>query len=86
MFVRRDFCGSLRPHWTYPVRGGKSRAACDECRTAIEAGNREALLERALLMPLPRTVAERYASRFHAEAKRLHLEFWQRRDGRARLL
>jgi hypothetical protein len=84
MFVRCDFCGSVKPRWIYPVRGNDDRRACQECRTAIEADDREALLERALLIPLPRTVAERYASRFHAEAKRLHTEFWEMRNGPAR--
>ena len=82
MFVRCDFCGSLRPRWSYPIQGG-TRKACDECRTAIEAEDRETLLNRALLIPLPRTVADRYAPRFRAAAKRLHLEFWEQRSGGA---
>ncbi len=82
MFVRCDFCGSLRPRWSYPIEGG-TRKACDECRTAIEAEDREALLNRALLIPLPRTVPDRYASRFRETAKRLHLEFWELREGAA---
>jgi hypothetical protein len=62
----------------------RERASCDECREAIEGDDREALLERALLIPLPRTVPDRYATRFQAAAKRLHIEFWQRRSGPAR--
>lgn len=85
MFVRCDFCGGLRPRWSYPVKGG-TRTACDECRKAIEADDREALLNRALLIPLPRTVSDRYAPRFRAAAKRLHLEFWELREGTARPL
>jgi hypothetical protein len=81
VFVRCDFCGSLRPRWAYPVKGGKSRAACDECRTAIERDDREALLERAALIPLPRTVTHRYAPRFRGVAKQLHTEFWEARAG-----
>jgi hypothetical protein len=84
--VQCDFCGSLRPRWAYPIQDGHERHACDKCREAIEGDAREALLERSLLIPLPRTVAERYASRFQAEAKRLHAEFWQMRAGPARLL
>jgi hypothetical protein len=64
------------------VQAGERRA-CDECRKAIEAGDREALLNRSLLIPLPRTVADRYAPRFRAAAKRLHLEFWEQRSGGA---
>jgi hypothetical protein len=82
VFVRCDFCGSLRPRWSYPIEGG-TRRACDDCRAAIEAEDREALLNRALLIPLPRTVPDRYAPRFRETAKRLHLEFWELRDGRA---
>ena len=82
MFVRCDFCGSLRPRWSYPIQGG-TRRACDDCRQAIEAEDREALLNRALLIPLPRTVPDRYAPRFRETAKRLHLEFWELRDGGA---
>src|SRR5215216_5597955 len=86
LFVRCDFCGSLRPRWAYPVRDGHERIACDECRKAIEGDDRQALLDRALLIPLPRTVPERYAPRFQAAAKRLHAEFWQLRSGPARPL
>jgi hypothetical protein len=82
VFVRCDFCGSLRPRWCYPIEGG-TRRACDGCREAIEAEDREALLNRALLIPLPRTVADRYAPRFRETAKRLHVEFWELRKGEA---
>jgi hypothetical protein len=81
--VRCDFCGSLRPRWSYPIQGG-TRRACDDCGQAIEADDREALLKRALLIPVPRTLPDRYASRFREQAKRLHAEFWERRDGAAR--
>jgi hypothetical protein len=82
VFVRCDFCGSLRPRWSYPIQGG-TRRACDDCRQAIEAEDREELLSRALLIPLPRTVPDRYAPRFRETAKRLHLEFWELREGGA---
>ena len=85
MFVRCDFCGSLRPRWAYPVDGG-ARNACDDCRGAIEADDREALLDRALLIPLPRTVSDRYAPRFRETAKRLHERFWRQRAGPATAL
>jgi hypothetical protein len=85
VFVRCDFCGSLRPRWAYPIQGG-TRKACDDCRTAIEADDREGLLNRALLIPLPRTVSDRYGPRFRDAAKRLHLEFWELRAGAARPL
>jgi hypothetical protein len=54
--VRCNFCGSVRPRWSYPIKGG-SQNACDGCRQAIEPDDREALLERALLIPIPRTVS-----------------------------
>jgi hypothetical protein len=82
VFVRCDFCGSVRPRWSYPVRGG-TRSACEECRRAIEADDRAGLLDRALLIPVPRTVPDRYAPRFRREARRLHVEFWELREGPA---
>jgi hypothetical protein len=78
--VRCDFCGSLRPRWSYPVEGGTLKA-CDDCRQEIEADDREALLGRSLLIPVPRTLPDRYTPRFREAAKRLHAEFWQRRRG-----
>jgi hypothetical protein len=83
--VRCEFCGSLRPRWSYPIQGGR-RNACDECREAIEADDREALLQRSLLIPIPRTLPDRYAPRFREQAKRLHVEFWALRDGPAEAL
>jgi hypothetical protein len=82
VFVRCDFCGSLRPRWSYPIQGG-TRRACEDCRAAIEADDREGLLNRALLIPLPRTVPDRYAPRFRETAKRLHADFWELREGGA---
>jgi hypothetical protein len=79
------FCGSLRPRWTYPIREG-TRNACDDCRQAIEAEDREGLLNRGLLIPVPRTLPDRYAPRFREQAKRLHVEFWEQRNGPARRL
>src|SRR3954452_17850940 len=83
--MRCDFCGSLRPRWSYPIEGG-SRRACDDCRQAIEADDREELLKRSLLIAVPLTVSDRYAPRFREQAKRLHAEFWEQRDGPARAL
>jgi len=80
--VRCDFCGSLRPRWSYPINGG-ARKACDGCRHAIETDDRETLLKRALLIPVPRTLSDRYAPRFREQAMRLHAEFWQLRNGAA---
>jgi len=40
----------------------------------------------ALLIPLPRTVPDRYAPRFQAVAKRLHAEFWEMRAAPGLLL
>jgi hypothetical protein len=75
----------LQPRWSYPIESG-ARNACDDCRQAIEADDREALLNRALLIPIPRTLSDRYAPRFREAAKRLHAKFWELRDGAARPL
>jgi hypothetical protein len=45
------------------------------CRAAIEAGDREALLKRSLLIPIPRTLPDRYAPRFRERAKQVQAEF-----------
>jgi hypothetical protein len=58
--------------------------ACAKCHAAIEADDREALLDRASLIPVPRTVPERFAPKFLERARRLHLEFWETRSGPAR--
>ena len=78
--MRCDFCESLRPAWSYPVGNG-SRRACDDCREAIEADDREALLDRAVLIPVSATLPDRYAPRFREQARRLHVEFWEQRAG-----
>jgi hypothetical protein len=59
--------GSLKPRWSYPIRGGERRA-CDECHQVIEARDRERLLKRSLLIPVPRTLPDRYAPRFRERA------------------
>jgi hypothetical protein len=66
--------------WRYPARE-RHWTACEKCRAAIEADDREALLERSLLMPVPRTVPDRYAARFREQARELHEEFWLSRAG-----
>ena len=65
--------------WVHPAE--RDWLACDKCHAAIEADDREALLERLSLMPIPATVAERYAPRFLENARRLHYEFWATRSG-----
>lgn len=50
----------------------------------IEADDREALLDRSNLIPIPRTLPERYAPHFRHRARQLHEEFWQQREGPAR--
>jgi hypothetical protein len=85
--MRCDFCGSpTMARWSYPLRNGERRLACDRCRAPIEREDREELLGRVLLAPVPRTVRERYTERFRAEAKRLHHEFWELRAGGPRPL
>jgi hypothetical protein len=80
VFVRCDFCGSPTARWSFPARD-RRWAACEKCRAAVEADDREALLERSLLMPVPRTVPDRYAPRFREQARALHEEFWTSRAG-----
>jgi hypothetical protein len=53
---------------------------------AIESDDREALLNRALLIPGPRTLSDRYAPRFREQAKRLHAEFSELGEGSGRPL
>jgi hypothetical protein len=55
-----------------------------DCHAAIEADDREALLDSASLIPVPRTVPERFAPKFLERARRLHVEFWESRSGPAR--
>jgi hypothetical protein len=63
--------------WVYPAE--RDWLACDRCHAAIQADDRQALLERVMLQPIPRTLSDRHANRFRARAKQLHDEFWQSR-------
>jgi hypothetical protein len=81
---RCDFCGSRIVRWVYP--GQRDWHACAKCHTAIEADDREALLDRASLIPVPRTLPDRYAPKFLERARRLHDDFWETRAGPARRL
>jgi hypothetical protein len=83
--VRCDFCGNLRARWRYPT-DDQGWLACDKCRAAIEADDREALLERVMLAPTPRSVSDRLASPFRVRARQLHEDFWSLRRGPAELL
>jgi hypothetical protein len=65
--------------WVHPA--DRDWLACKKCHAAILADDREALLDRASLLPVPRTVPERYAPKFLERARRLHLEFWETRAG-----
>jgi hypothetical protein len=80
--MRCDFCGSRVVKWRYPAEC--EWLVCGKCHAAIEADDREALLDRASLIPVPRTVSDRYAPQFLARARRLHVEFWQTRTGPAK--
>jgi hypothetical protein len=68
--------------WTHPAE--RDGLACEKCHAAIEADDREALLARVSLMPVPATLSERYAPRFLENARRRHEEFWETRSGPAR--
>ena len=80
--MRCDFCGSRSVKWVYPAE--RDWHACSKCHVAIEADDREALLDRANLIPVPRTLPDRYAPRYLEQARRLHSDFWQTRSGPAR--
>jgi hypothetical protein len=79
---RCDFCGSRTVRWVHPAE--REWLACERCHAAIEADDREAPLDRASLIPVPRTVSDRYAPRFLERARQLHFEFWETRSGPAR--
>jgi hypothetical protein len=76
---RCEFCGSRIVKWIYPAE--RDWLACEKCYGLIEADNREALLDRASQIPVPRTLPERYTDKFLERARRLHLEFWETRSG-----
>ena len=82
MFVRCDFCRNPLARWRYAAEGRDWRA-CERCHGAIEADDREALLDRVMAQPVPRTVPDRYARRFQERAKELHESFWAARGGPA---
>jgi hypothetical protein len=77
---RCDFCGSRMVRWSYPAE--REWLACEKCHRAIAADDREALLDRATLIPVPRTLPERYAPKYLERARRLHHEFWETRSGK----
>lgn len=78
--VTCDFCHSPRGRWRYPSTS-RDWLACDKCHAAIQADDREALLGRVMLAPVPRTLPDRYAPRFRARARELHEQFWLARPG-----
>lgn len=49
----------------------------------MQADDREALLDRVLRMPVPRTPPDRYAPQFQQPARELYEEFWTNRAGAA---
>jgi hypothetical protein len=80
-----DFCRSPRDRWRYPAEP-RDWIACDKCHDAIESDDREALLGRVMLAPVPRTLPDRYAPRFRERARELHEEFWSMERGPAELV
>jgi hypothetical protein len=73
--VACDFCSSPRERWRYRTADRDWRV-CERCHDAIQRDDREALLDRVVQAPVPRTVPDRYAPRFRQQARRLHEEFW----------
>jgi hypothetical protein len=80
--LRCDFCGGRAVKWVYPAQ--RDWHACVKCHAAIQADDREALLDRASLIPVPRTVPDRYAHHHLDQARRLHDDFWAKRGGSPR--
>jgi hypothetical protein len=80
--VRCDFCRNPLARWRYSA-DEQSWQACERCHQAIEADDRETLLDRVMAQPVPRTVPDRYAARFQAQAKHLHEGFWLSERGPA---
>ena len=74
------FCRTPRPRWRYPA-SDREWLACQRCHEAISRGDREALLERVLFAPIPRSVSDRYAPRIRQRARELHESFWESRSG-----
>ena len=75
-----DFCRSPRVKWRYPS-ADRQWLACERCHTAIARDDREALLERVLFAPIPRSVSDRYAPLIRKRARELHEAFWETREG-----
>ncbi len=48
---------------------------------AIARDDREALLERVLFAPIPRSVSDRYTPLIRKRARELHESFWETRHG-----
>jgi hypothetical protein len=82
VFVRCDFCRNPLARWRYRAGDGDWQA-CERCHAAIEADDRETLLNRVMAQPVPRTVPERYSARFQERARALHDRFWTARPGPA---
>jgi hypothetical protein len=57
--------------WVHPA--DRDWLACEKCHSLIQADDREALLDRANQIPVPRTLPERYAGKLLERAGRLHL-------------
>jgi hypothetical protein len=81
--LRCEFCGSRMVRWIYET-ADRDWPACDRCHAAIEADDREALLDRANQIPVPRTLPERYSDKFLERARGLHVGFWETRWGEPR--
>jgi hypothetical protein len=74
--------GSRIIRWRYPS-AQPDWLSCPKCHAAIEADGREALLDRAGLIPIPRTLPDRYGPKLLEKARRLHEQFWEPRSGPA---
>jgi hypothetical protein len=76
--------GDMVTWWT-PTSCSRDWLACGKCHVVIQADDREALLGRVMLAPVPGFLSDRYAPRFRNQARDLHEQFWSARPGPAEL-
>jgi hypothetical protein len=80
--TRCDFCRNQLAQWRYPADSCDWHA-CANCHEAIEADDRETLLDRVIGAPVPRTLPDRFAPHFRERARELHERFWATSRGPA---
>ena len=95
--LRCDFCSAPGPKWRYPARSfisycvpniaGESVgdwAACDECHSLIEAGDRRSLAQHSLdELIVKHPEASAAATELYEDLAELHRKFFEHRTGAA---